>query len=134
MDHEPGLTISNRPTSTAVAETAAKARGKKRLRGQRMVNTTKHPASTRAHPRSKYQRPPRAGSPTATRKANMAAAAADNLRKPNTIVSARNGKATNTLGLVDTENISVMNRRPAALGQVRSSATAPHFFNRPQTS
>jgi hypothetical protein len=55
----------------------------------------------------------------ATRKENRAATTTDSLRRPNTIVSARNGKATNTLGLVDTEKISVMKRTPAALGQVR---------------
>ena len=40
MDHEPGLNIARMPTTTAVAATAPRARGKNRLRGHRVVNTT----------------------------------------------------------------------------------------------
>jgi hypothetical protein len=123
MDHEPGRTITRRPTSAAVAATAPNARGKNRLRGHRMVSTTNQPASMTAHPRSRYQTPPRAGTPTATKTANIVATAAGNLRKPSTIVRARKGMATNTPAL-DTEKMSVMTRRAAALGQVRSSTTA----------
>ena len=128
MDHEPGRTITRRAASAAVATTATNARGKKRLRGHRMVSTTNQPASATAQPRSRYQTPPRAGTPTATNTANIAAIAAGNLRKPSTIVRARKGTATNTPAL-DTERMSVMTRRAAALGQVRSSATALAWSN-----
>jgi hypothetical protein len=128
MDHEPGRNMARVPTITAVAATAPRARGKNRLRGHRVVNTTNQAASTTVHPRSRYQTPPRAGTPTATKTATIAATATGNLRKPSVIVSARKGMATNTPAL-DTEQIRVMASRAAALGQVRPSTTTLVWSN-----